>query len=58
MAEAENLNASYYESGGGTITPMLSAQSIIKDFRDRLEWLDNLIEEEGQGNQAKVLKCK
>lgn len=51
-------NASFWEIGGGTITPMYVAQSFIKDIKDRLIWLDDIIEEEGQGNVKEVLKCK
>jgi len=51
-------NARFLEIGGGTITPMYVAKSLIKDIKDRLKWLDGVIEEEGQGNEIKVLKCK
>ena len=44
--------------GGGTITPMYVAQSLIKDEKDRLIWLDSIIEEEGQGDETEVLKCE
>jgi len=51
-------NSDFYSGGGGTETPMLIGQSIIKDYKDRLVWLDNLIEYEGQGNETKILKCE
>lgn len=51
-------NAAYWNIGGGTITPMYVAQSFIKDIKDRLYWLDNIIEEEGQGDEVEVLKCQ
>ncbi len=51
-------NASFWEIGGGTITPMYVAQSLIKDEKDRLIWLDSIIEEEGQGDETEVLKCE
>ncbi len=51
-------NALFWSTGGGTITPMHVAQSSIKDIKDRLLWLDSIIEEEGQGNVRQVLSCK
>ncbi|MEO8516927.1 MAG: lysozyme inhibitor LprI family protein [Flavobacterium sp.] len=54
----KDQNAEFYSGGGGTETPMLIGQSIIKDYKDRLIWLDNLIEEEGQGNETKILKSE
>ncbi len=51
-------NASFWEIGGGTITPMYVAISLIKDKKDRLIWLDSIIEEEGQGDVIVVLKCE
>jgi hypothetical protein len=51
-------NSDFYDGGGGTETPMLIGQSIVKDYKDRLTWLDNLIEEEGQGNEMELLKCE
>ena len=51
-------NASFWEIGGGTITPMYVAQSLIKDEKDRLIWLDSIIVEEGQGDETEVLKCE
>lgn len=48
----------FYNGGGGTETPMLISQSIIKDYKDRLSWLDNLIEVEGQGNNNPLMKCE
>lgn len=51
-------NGEFYNGGGGTETPMLISQSIIKDYKDRLAWLDNLIEEEGQGKNNPLMKCE
>ncbi|MCX6269700.1 MAG: hypothetical protein NTU44_00485 [Bacteroidetes bacterium] len=51
-------NADFYKDGGGTITPMLIIQSLIKDLKDRLKWLDDVIEELGQGDESEVLKCE
>jgi uncharacterized protein YecT (DUF1311 family) len=54
--QAENV--SFYEGGGGTITPMLVAQSLIMDLKDRLRRLDEFIKEIGQGDDSAVLNCK
>lgn len=51
-------NSDFYNSNNGTETPMLMSQSNIKDYKDRLAWLDNLIEQEGQGNKIEILKCE
>lgn len=51
-------NASFYTGDDGSETPMFIGQSLIKDDLDRLKWMDNLIEEEGQGNETEILKCK
>lgn len=51
-------NSDFYRINDGTETPMWVSQSIIKDYKDRLSWLDNLIEYEGQGNEIKILKCE
>ena len=50
-------NSDFYNVSDGTETPMLVSQSIIKDYKDRLIWLDNLIEVEGQGG-TRILKCE
>lgn len=50
-------NALFYD-GGGTITPMLIGQSLIRDIKDRLSRLDDYIEYIGQGNDDKILKCE
>ena len=54
----KNKNAEFWSGGGGTFTNQYIAESIIKDCKDRLEWLDNIIEEEGQGNHVEILKCE
>lgn len=54
----KDKNAEFWSGGGGTITNQYVAESIIKDCKDRLKWLDNIIEEKGQGNQVKILKCE
>lgn len=54
----KKLNSDFYNVNDGTETPMLVSQSIIKDYKDRLAWLDNLIEQEGQGNNVGILKCE
>jgi uncharacterized protein YecT (DUF1311 family) len=56
----KNQNSDFYSRGkdSGTETPMLISQSIVKDYKDRLMWLDNLIEQEGQGNETQLLKCE
>jgi uncharacterized protein YecT (DUF1311 family) len=56
--ELQIENASFYKSGGGTITPMLVSESLIMDLKDRLMRLDDFIEEIGQGDDTEVLKCK
>jgi uncharacterized protein YecT (DUF1311 family) len=50
-------NASFWGLGGGTQMPMYVAESLIKDTKDRLKWLDNVIEE-GQGPVNEVLNCE
>jgi uncharacterized protein YecT (DUF1311 family) len=54
----KDKNAAFWSGGGGTITNQYIAESIIKDCKDRLVWLDNIIEEEGQGNETRILKCE
>lgn len=49
-------NATFWEGGGGSITNQYIAESLIKDCKDRLKWLDSIIEEAGQGQTA-ILKC-
>jgi uncharacterized protein YecT (DUF1311 family) len=51
-------NARFWGIGGGSISPMYVAESLIKDIKDRLKWLDDIIEEEGQGNVIEVLRCE
>jgi hypothetical protein len=50
-------NAQFWSDGGGSITNQYIAESVIKDCKDRLVWLDNVIEEAGQG-QTDILKCE
>jgi len=50
-------NSEFWSGGGGTITNQYIAESLIKDCKDRLTWLDNVIEEAGQG-QTDILKCE
>lgn len=50
-------NAEFWSDGGGSITNQYIAESVIKDCKDRLVWLDNVIEEDGQG-QTDILKCE
>ena len=51
----EGENEAYYVGGGGTMTPMEEALSLIDDDKDRLRRLDDIIEDLGQGNDG--LKC-
>lgn len=48
-------NQSYYKNGGGTMTPMLLAESLINDDKDRLRKLDDIIEDLAQGRNG--LRC-
>ena len=50
-------NAEFWSDGGGSVTNQYIAESVIKDCKDRLVWLDNVIEEAGQG-QTDILKCE
>ena len=50
-------NAEFWDGGGGSITPMYIAESVIQDCKDRLNWLDNVIEEAEQGG-TEISKCQ
>jgi len=50
-------NAKFWSDGSGSVANQYIAESIIKDCKDRLVWLDNVIEEEVQGQTA-IIKCE
>ncbi len=45
-------NSNYWDSGGGTISGQYVAESLIKDIKDRMLFLDNIISEENQGTEG------
>lgn len=51
----QDANSEYWNLGGGTISGQYVAESLIKDLKDRILFLDNIISEESQG--TKGLDC-
>jgi hypothetical protein len=50
-----DANSNFWKNGGGTISSQYAAESLIKDLKDRILFLEMIIAEESQGPEG--IRC-